>query len=461
MPEQPNILVIMTDQQRGDCLSAAGHPALMTPNMDSIGGAGIRFSRAYSTCPVCVPARRSFLSGQHSSTHGVRSNANSEWEGPTLPGLLRDAGYQTHWAGRSMHQSPPYKRYGFESMAFKDFRMEDDYDEFLQRNQPEGGGGYNGTGVMHNDFTARSWHLDESLHATNWTVAESLKFMKKRDRSCPFFLVTSFVAPHPPLVPPAFYMDRYLRLNLPEPAIGTWETPPERTDTDVSHAHVNLQGELLRSARAAYYGLINHVDDQIRNILNPEDFALKKVLRNTIVLFLSDHGEMLGDHYRWRKSLPYEGAAHIPFLIKAPDSFGLRSGEVESTPVCIEDVMPTLLAMAGVACPDSVDGENLLSLMQQGTPLERSWLHLETSPEFHAVTDGKSKFIWLVEDGQEQFFDLESDPDEKNNRIDQPEDQEKIDTWRQRLIGRLRDREEGFVQKGELVPGRPFPSLRG
>lgn len=460
MPEQPNILVIMTDQQRGDCLSAAGHPALLTPNMDSIGGAGIRFSRAYSTCPVCVPARRSFLSGQHSSTHGIRDNGESEWEGPTLASLLRDGGYQTHWAGRSMHQSPPYKRYGFESMVYKDFRIEEDYDAFLARNQPEGAGGYNGTGVMHNDWTARSWPWDESLHATNWTVQESLKFLKRRDRSCPFFLVTSFVAPHPPLVPPSFYLERYLRTPLPEPAIGHWATPPERTDSGVASARVNLQGEMLRSAQAGYFGMINHVDDQIRNLLNPEDFELKRALKNTIVLFLSDHGEMLGDHYRWRKSLPYESSAHIPFLIKAPNSFGLRQGAVDPTPVCIEDIMPTLLAMAGLPCPDSVDGKNLLPLLQDGKPLERDWLHLETAPTYHAGTDGRTKFIWLVEDGREQFFDLQKDPQEKVNRIDDPHYQETIQEWRKRLIERLQDREEGFVQDGKLIPGRPYPSQR-
>ena len=111
--ERPNFLVIMTDQQRGDCLSAAGHPVLMTPNMDAIGGNGVRFRRAYSTCPVCVPARHSFLSGQFPSIHGVLNNASVEWDAThTLPTVLRDAGYQTEWVGRGMHQTPPLKRYG-------------------------------------------------------------------------------------------------------------------------------------------------------------------------------------------------------------------------------------------------------------------------------------------------------------------------------------------------------------
>ena len=186
--DRPNFLVIMTDQQRGDCLSAEGHSVLMTPNMDAIGGAGVRFSRAYSTCPVCVPARRSFLSGQFPSGHGVLNNSSVQWEGPSLPSVLRDAGYQTEWIGRGMHQTPPLKRYGFEHMVFQDHRTKDDYDRFLAAREPEGSGGYYGTGVMHNDWTARSWHLDEAYHATNWTVSESLNFLKyRRDPSCPFF----------------------------------------------------------------------------------------------------------------------------------------------------------------------------------------------------------------------------------------------------------------------------------
>ena len=154
-------------------------------------------------------------------------------EGPSLPGVLRDAGYQTEWVGRGMHQTPPDKRYGFD-------------------------------------------HMDESFHATNWAVSESLQFLDRRDPSCPFFLVTSILAPHPPLVPPAFYFDRYLRQELPTPAIGDWAAPPanDGMGLEASSDRVNLHGEMLRSVQAGYFGLINHVDDQIRRLLNPVDGIL-------------------------------------------------------------------------------------------------------------------------------------------------------------------------------------------
>ena len=463
MDERPNFLIIMTDQQRGDALSAAGHPVLMTPNMDAIGGAGVRFSRAYSTCPVCVPARRSFLSGQFPSTHGVLNNSSIEWHGPSLPGVLRDAGYQTEWVGRGMHQTPPHKRYGFEHMVFKDHRVSDDYDAYLDRREPEGSGGYYGTGVMHNDWTARSWHMDEALHATNWTVHESLRFLDRRDPSCPFFLVTSILAPHPPLVPPAFYLDRYLRQDLPAPHMGDWATPPENDGVgrDVSADRVCLTGEALRSAQAGYYGLINHIDDQIRRLLNPVDGIQSRTNRNTVVIFFSDHGEMLGDHYRWRKSLPYEGSAHIPFMIQAPERFGLRRGAVDKTPVCIEDLMPTILDIADIPIPDGVDGQSLLPVLCGKKLLDRPYLHLETAPTYHALTDGKEKYIWFVEDGQAQYFDLISDPHEMHNLIDQPENADRMAWWRDELIKVLADRPEGFSDGKQLIEGRTYPELMG
>ena len=460
--ERPNFLVIMTDQQRGDCLSCDGHPVLMTPNMDAIGGAGVRFSRAYSTCPVCVPARHSFLSGQFPSTHGVLNNSSVEWAGPSLPGVLRDAGYQTMWAGRGMHQTPPLKRYGFEQMVFKDHRVGfDHYDEFLNRREPEGSGGYYGTGVMHNDWTARSWHLDEAYHSTNWTVYEALRFLNRRDPSCPFFLVASILAPHPPLVPPAFYLDRYMRLALPDPVIGDWARPPanDGVGDDVSAVNVHLTGEALRSARAGYYGLINHVDDQIRRLLNPVDGVQRMTGRNTVVLFVSDHGEMLGDHYLWRKSLPYEGSARIPLMISAPARFGLRMGSVVDAPVCIEDMMPTVLEMAGVAVPEGVDGQSLLPVMRgEGAPV-RDYLHLETAPGYHCLTDGKEKFIWFVADGTELFFDLVSDPGETRNLIGDLERSGRIGWWRSELVRVLEDRPEGFSDGERLVPGRAYPGV--
>ena len=460
--KRPNFLVFMTEQHRGDCLSIDGHPSLLTPNMDSIGGAGVRFTSSYTTCPICVPARRSFLSGQFPRTHGAVGNTRQEWnDPPTVASVLSEAGYHTCWVGRDHHQYPVRKRFGFDHMVTLE-----DYWDWLKRAGPEGNGGYYGSGVMHNDWTARSFHLDEIYHHTHWTVNQALEFLRKRDPSCPFFLVVSFVASHPPLIPPSFYMERYLRMELPEPVIGDWAVPPENNGLgdDVSKGGFFLQqggsvvltGEKLRSCRAGYYGLINHVDDEIRRLINPVDGVDRTTDGNTVVVFTADHGEMLGDHYQWAKCLPYEGASRIPLMIRAPDRFGLQRRLVPDDPVCLEDIMPTLLEMAGVETPGTVEGTSLLPVMRGEDVTVRPYLHIECSPRFQALTDGKEKYAWFVEDGREQFFDLRTDPQECHDLIDDRDAAQRIALWRQRLIEELQGRPEGFTDGRRLIPGRPY-----
>jgi arylsulfatase len=448
----------MTDQQRGDCLGIEGHPCLVTPSMDHIAAEGTRFHRAYSTCPSCVAARRSLLSGQFPTTHGLVGYADAlEWDAPpTLPGVLSDAGYQSYLVGRDMHQSPRRKRYGYDHMVTA--TPGGAYDRFLSRNAPEAGG-YFGGGVMHNDFTARPWHLPDNTHMTTWVTEQALEFTEERDPSVPFFLTVSYAAPHPPLQPPAFYMDRYLRADLPDPVIGDWaQMPPnEGLGVDPASMRVNLTGEMLKSAQAAYYGMINHVDDQIRRLLNQITGGTYD-LRNTIVVFTSDHGEMLGDHHLFRKQWSYEGSARIPMLIQPPEHLGYDKSCVSEAPVCLEDVMPTLLDMVGVDIPDTVEGRSMAPLMRGEESGWRDYLHIEHAPYQQTVTDGREKFIWLPDTGCEQFFDLTKDPDELHNLIDTPEYQTLVSEWRGRLINELSDRPEGFVEDGNLIPGREYPS---
>lgn len=463
MPDpRPNILLIMTDQQRGDCLSIDGHPVLMTPNMDHIAAQGARFRHAYTTCPTCVPARRSLMSGQHGARTGmVGYRDDVEWEQPPplMPQVLRDAGYQTAIVGRHMHLAPFRKRYGFEEMIVSGWRDANEYDDMLQARGIDPRDGIYGTGVMHNDWTARPWHLDDTLHPTHWTVSQAIKWLERRDPSTPFFLVVSFLAPHPPLIPPAFYLERYLRQTLPEPIIGDWAEPPadDGLGDGVDPSQVHLHGEALRSTRAAYYGLINHIDDQIHRLISPIN-GVNKITGgdNTVVLFTSDHGEMLGDHYRWRKTLPYESAARVPLLVRAPQRFELPRRQVIDQPVCLEDIMPTVLDFAGVETPDSVDGRSLLPLIRGEQPTWREYLPIEHAPIHQSLTDGREKFIWFNHDGCEQFFDLVSDPNELRNLIDAPEVQDRIAVWRRRLIDRLKDRPEGFSDGHKLIPGRRY-----
>lgn len=455
--DRPDILLIMTDQQRGDCLGVEGHPCLQTPHLDELARGGTRFARAYSTCPVCIPARRSLLSGQYPHRHGMVGYAeHCEWNPPaTLPGLLRDAGYQTQMVGRSMHQHPPRKRFGYDEMVLGN----EDYSRWLARHLPvdtehDSPGAYYGTGVAHNDWTARPWPHPEDMHQTNWTIQQARRFLRRRDPDCPFFLTVSFLAPHPPLIPPSFYFERYLRSALPEPVIGDWAEAPSGGFAANAN-HVNLQGEALRSCQAGYFGLINHLDDQLHRLLYGIAGIPGFDPDNTLVIFCSDHGEMLGDHYRFRKSLPYEGSARIPFIISLPrTNKRAQRGCVCDVPVCLEDILPTCLDAVGLPLPDWVDGKSLLPLVQGETAcLEREWIPIEIGggeDPFHALTNGREKYIRFSRSGREQLFDLIRDPAERYDRsLDAPD---RVEVWRSRLIEHLGDRPEGFVRDGELCP---------
>ena len=460
--ERPNILLFVTEQHRGDCLGIEGHPVLMTPNMDAIAGSGVRFTRAYSSCPTCIAARRSLLSGQFPATHGmVGYREGVEWSpARTLPGELAAAGYQTAWIGRSMHQHPAEKRFGFERVVAIDSRREDsEYAKFFRERRPDDREGVYGAGVMHNDWTARPWHLEEDLHPTTGTVHEALRFLRERDASRPFFLVVSFLAAHPPLLPPAFYLERYLRTGVPEPVVGDWATPPAGggAGQDVSASNVDLRGEALLSARAGYYGLLNHLDDQLRRILNPVTGVDRMTGDNTAVMLVSDHGEMLGDHHLWRKTVPYEPSARIPFLLRAPGRLGLRPGTTVDRPVGLEDVMPTLLDLAGVAVPDSVEGRSVLPLARGESVAWREHLHIEHAPLHHSLTDGREKYVWFTADGREQFFDLAADPRELHElSADRPE---RAAHWRSLMVHELAGRPEGFSDGERLIPGRRYEAV--
>jgi len=288
--------------------------------------------------------------------------------------------------------------------------------------------------------------------------------MERRDPTLPYFLSVGLIAPHPPLQPPAFYFERYLRTGVPEQVLGDWTTAPDpqAPGDRIAASTVDLQGEALLAARAAYYGSINHVDVQLRRLLN----GISGVGRdpNLVVIYLSDHGEGLGDHYLWRKSRAYECTARVPCLITAPQRFGLGHGAVHDQAGSLADIMPTILEMAGLAIPESVDGHSLLPTLRGDGPVDRPHVHIEMSGYHHALTDGRHKYIWTPETGAELLFDLDADPQESHDLATRPAAAELLARWRTALVAALRDRPEGFVRDGQLqatgyrdatIPGSP------
>ena len=459
---RPNIVLFMTDEQRGDCLGIDGHPVLQTPYLDELAATGVRFRRAYSACPVCVPARRTLMTGKRPASHGILMNAVGWLDGPTLPGELSRAGYQTHLVGK-LHLFPRRRLYGFDSSVWADSPSgapaSDDYQLFLSR---EGVRSWN-AGVAHgahqNGWVARPWHLPENLHFTHWCADQALDFLHRRDPTVPFFLKVSFHQPHQPCTPPQPYWDRYVAMDLPEPVVGDWARVydgPQR-GLSVTSWRTALTPELMRQYRAGYYGSINHVDDQIGRVLT----ALPA---NTVVLFLSDHGEMLGDHQWIRKRNAFEGSARIPFMLRMPPGprWQATRGQVRNELVELMDVMPTLLDIAGVDVPDGVEGTSLLPLILGDRSSWRPFLHGECAivPTLDSgmqyLTDGRRKYIWYPGTGSQHYFDVDNDPREMEDLSASPEHRADIEEWRARLALELDGRPEGFVEDGKLrVTGGP------
>lgn len=466
----PDILLVMPDQMRGDCLSILGHRAVRTPNLDKLAEKGVLFRRAYSPVASCIPARFALLSGLHPQTSGVVGFKAKPFFTPTLPELLSECGYSTVLVGRNMHQVPASGSCGYQKRILgSTYVANDEYDKFLKKSAPETGGIgklVEDIGVTYNHWQANPWPLTDNLHPTEWIVNQSRKAMAEADVDQPLFLTSSFYAPHPPLFPPKKYFDAYLKQKLPPPAHGDWVDWEALSPKGDRNGHrVLLAGDTLRAAQAGYFGLIEHLDNQISLLVRDFKARSEKAGRPWVIVVTTDHGEMLGDHGYFRKCEPYEGSANIPFIICGSPSLGFRSGMRIDQPVCLEDIMPTLLSLADTKSPARVDGINLVPILKGQKRMIREWLHFEHAPcyskeqAYHALTDGHFKYIWRPVNGREQLFDLEKDPKEEHDLSKDTQCLSILETWRNRLIERLATRPEGFSENGRLIPGRPYPAL--
>jgi len=468
--EQPNILLIVTDQQRGDCLGIAGHPVVQTPNMDYIGASGTVFTRAYSEVPSCIPARHVLMSGQGPEETGMTGfcyrNDTCPWDPPaTLAGELSAAGYETRLVGK-LHLQPQRRRYGFDAMELADGvgGSNNDYADWLREKgvQPLEMPGSLGVGSC--SWVGRPYHLPEDRTYAFWAASRAIDFLQKRDPTSPFFLNVSIFEPHPPLIPPAFLYDRYDRLQLPEPRIGDWVEPlPEQTrglHPQGGEQRLHLDPLTMHYCRAAYYALINNVDLQIGRIIS----ALgRQGLENTYIVLVSDHGEMLGDHHLFGKCEPFEASARVPFLVRPPGPISdelareFPRGLTCGAPVGLQDVMPTLLDAAGVAIPSSCTGRSVLPFARGERPNWRDCIQGEHSgyrryeEGFHYLVNETHKYVWRSQTGEELLFDLSADPDECRDLSRQQD----LAPWRRRLAEALAARPEGFSNGRELIPGQP------
>jgi arylsulfatase A-like enzyme len=293
-------------------------------------------------------------------------------------------------------------------------------------------------------------------------MSRALRFLASRDPAQPFFLNISFARPHSPYVPPQPYFDLYDRAQTPAPHLGEWAAVHDDPGTAVypNAWRGRMRPDQIHRARAGYYGEISFIDTQIGRLMNRLQRDDPEALARTWILFTADHGDMQGDHNLWRKTYAYEGSTRIPFMLVAPSGHRTAKRDVAGEVVELRDVMPTLLGAAGLPIPHTVDGRSLLPLLHAPAEEWRPYIHGEhctcysEEQEMQYVTDGRRKFIWLPRIAREQFFDLEEDPGECRDLIDDPARQDEVETWRRRLVQELEARDCGWVKDGRLhCPG--------
>jgi arylsulfatase A-like enzyme len=459
---KPNILYLMTDQHRADCLGCAGNKIIRTPNLDSIAADGVLFPNAYTSTPSCTPARAGILTGLSPWHHGMLGYGRVAGQYPfELPQALRDAGYYLFGISK-MHWYPQKKLRGYHGLLVDESGRAEtpgfvsDYRLWFKQQAPDLNP--DATGIGWNDYLAKAYALPERLHPTTWTGDRAVEFIEKYDRTEPFMLKVSFARPHSPYDPPQRFMDMYNVDDMPAPVVGDWAAryAPHDEPPNPSLWHGDLGVRQAKESRRAYYASVTFIDEQVGRILA----ALKKrdLYDNTLILFFADHGDMLGDHHLWRKTYAYESSANIPMILRWPKEMGMdsRRGGKLPQPTELRDVLPTFLDAAGAPIPANLDGKSLLDLVRGNTRNWRPWIDLEHSmcydqDHWTALTDGRFKYIYFAYDGREQLFDMAKDPGELHNLAEELAHESSLKEWRERMIQHLTERGEEFVSGGKLA----------
>jgi len=446
MPLGSNILLLIADQLRADCVSPSEHPVRM-PHVERLAREGVRFDRAYSASALCAPARRTLASGQRPHRHGV---LDEHWKTPlvgaTLSRILAGQDYRTHLVGK-LHLWPSWRAHGYQSAEWSDWvdpHGGGDYREFVRTRAGDAPWIDGEHDFNQNSRAVRRWALPEALHFTNWCADSALRFLESRNASQAFLLTVSFIAPHPPLFPLPKFLEKYAALPTRQPLESEWSRELGETLPDGRTATFwrgRLDPDSMHLLRAAYYACIEHLDEQIGRILQdvPDD---------TLVIFLSDHGDMLGDHCLFQKRAPYESSARVPMIIRPPRGTGFeRAGSSSDVAVELMDVMPTVLDYLDLPIPTSVDGLSLMPLMR-GDSLTRRFIHGENAKlppmrsSMHFVTDGRWKYIWYPQRDREQLFCLESDAYEAHDLRGAPLARDALENLRYAMWKALSDRSE-------------------
>jgi choline-sulfatase len=419
---KPNILILMVDQLTGTLFPDGPTDWLHAPNLKALAAKSVRFANAYTASPLCAPARASFMSGQLPQRTRVYDNA-AEFTSdiPCFTHHLRSAGYQTCLSGK-MHFVGPDQLHGFEQRLTTDIYPADfgwtpDYRKPAERIDwwYHNLGSVTGAGVA--EITNQLEYDDDVAHQAVQKIYDYSRGADPR----PWALCASFTHPHDPFVARRKYWDLYENsphLDAPEAIAYADQDPHSQRLMDACDFRgLKITDSDIRRSRQAYFANISYVDDKIGEILA----ALKASRQEAIILFVSDHGEMLGRRGLWFKMSFYEGAARVPLMICAP---GLAP-RLETTPVCTIDVTPTLCDLAGIdmtAIMPWTDGQSLVPLAKGETrtdPVAMEYAAEGSITPLVALRYGKWKYIRCNAD-PDQLFDLDADPDETTNLAPDP-----------------------------------------
>ena len=413
-----NILIVMVDQLSPRFLPIHGHPVVMAPNLERLAGRGVVFERAYCNSPLCSPSRTAFMTGAlPSRTGGYDNAAEFRSDIPTFAHYLRRLGYRTVLSGK-MHFCGPDQLHGFEERLTTDIYPAD-YGWTPDWTRPEHRPEWYHTmdSVTQAGPCARTNQLDFDEEVM-FAARQKLFDIARGGDTRPFCMVVSLSHPHDPFTITEPYWNRYADARIDPPRVIEPAGDPHslRVRHVIGLEQQTPTPEQVQAARRAYYGAVSFVDDQVGVVMATLRDA--RLAQDTIVVVLSDHGEMLGERGLWFKMSFFEPACRIPLIVHAPQRFAARR---VTDAVSLVDLLPTLAEIAGDGeAPDymaPVDGRSLLGQLAGGDG------HDEAAGEYLAegavapvvmLRRGRHKFIHSAAD-PDQLFDLAADPDERRN----------------------------------------------
>lgn len=427
---KPNILFIMTDQQRFDTIAALGNSNIYTPNLDRLVRRGVTFINAYSTCPVCIPARytirtgceplKTAIFGNH-APRPVEEQADTMEErcGPYLARTMRNLGYRTFGIGK-FHTIPWDEDIGYEVHLYSEelfgnasMRARDSYAAFIAKEHPE----FNFIEGLHGERTEMYYMpqmspLPAEITSEAWVADRAVEQVLSNDTR-PYFGFVSFIAPHPPFAPPIPFNRMYDPDRMPNPIRG--DKSIDHMDEQIPWMNYAIWAEDIndphaRVLKARYYGEISYVDSCIGRILDAVES--REDADNTVICFFSDHGDHLGDHHAWQKESFFDVACRIPFLVSWPAR--LPKGEIRTELVCLTDLFGIATTAAGKS--EIRDGLDILGMLE-GTTKPREYLlgyyGIPGTPQFKImVRNDEWKYVFMANGGFEQLFNLKEDPNE-------------------------------------------------